>query len=151
MQKSIIQDWVAELGLRHQGVLMTVIRGCDTAPKDDPSKLLTRCVRAEILNAHCGDAQKCATFIQRVSDGELRIRFEAYRKNLDHYPHHFVMHMVHAIEIIGYCHPDLNTRLTWSSYYLMLCRGLHVNPESKEQLDARLNASEEVFANLDKS
>jgi hypothetical protein len=142
---SIIQDWVAELGLRHQGVLVASVRGCDDAPKDDPSKLFTRCYRSVILNAHCVDPSKTATFIQVMSPADEERRFHAFRKNLDHYPHHYVMHLTHAIEIVGYKHPDGNVQQRWKGYYLQLCRGLHVNPETHEQLDDRLNADETTF------
>lgn len=149
--KSVLQDWVMELGLRHQGVLLTAIRGCDTAPKHDPSKLFTRCLRNMILNCHCGDASKAATFIEAVDLPELNKRFLDFRKNLDHYPHHYVMHVVHAIQIIGYKHPEDKSRAVWSTFYTYLCNGLHMNEETEKQLDARLNADEETFAKRDKS
>jgi hypothetical protein len=149
--KSILQDWVMELGLRHQGVLLTVVRGCDTAPKDDPSKLFTRCIRAVILNAHCGDPAKARTFIEAVSPEIQSQRFHAFRKNLDHYPHHYVMHALHALEIIGYKHPDQRQREEFKFFYLILCRGLHVNPETEDQLNERLNADEETFGNQNKA
>lgn len=149
--KSILQDWVMELGLRHQGVLLTVVRGCDTAPKDDPSKLFTRCIRAVILNAHCGDPAKARTFIESVSTYEMLSRFTAFRSNLDHYPHHYCMHVIHAIEIIGYKHPIEGIRDEFGFFYLKLCKGLHVNPETEDQLDERLNADEETFGNQNKA
>lgn len=147
--KSVLQDWVMELGLRHQGVLLTAVRGCDTAPKNDPSKLFTRCYREVVLNAHCGDSLKAATFIERVTERELIERFNSYRKNLDHYCHHYVMHLTHAIEIVAYKHPSKFTRELWGSFYRILCKGLYVNPETEEQLDERLNADEKTFVARD--
>ncbi len=144
--KSILQEWVMELGLRFQGVLLTVIRGCDTAPKQDASKDLTRVLRSDILIPHCGDPFKAKTFIEAVQDSVLVDRFTALVKNLDHYPHHYVMHLVHAIEILGYHHPNSDRRSWYGNFYQRLCRGLHVNPETKEQLEARLGADEETFA-----
>lgn len=149
--KSVLKDWVMELGLRHQGVLLTAVRGCDTAPKNDPSKLFTRCYREVVLNSHCGDAAKAATFIEKVSDEELKTRFDNFRKNLDHYPHHYVMHLIHAIEIVGYKHPDAQTRFQWQAMYGALCRGLHVRFETERELDGRLDADEETFAKIDKN
>lgn len=140
-----------EMGLRHQGVILTAVRGCDTAPKDDASKLLTRCVRDMILNPHCGDARKAATFIEHVDDQTLVGRFDAFRKNLDHYSHHYVMHLTHAIEIIGYYHPHEFRRAMWHRFYRELCHGLHVRPESRGELDGRLNADEVTFAARDRS
>lgn len=145
MGRSIVQDWVQDLGLRHQGVLMTAIRGCDTAPKNDPSKLFVRCYRSVVLNAHCGDPARAKTFIEAVSGDELLSRFEDFRKNLDHYPHHYVMHLIHSIEIIGYKHPDWSVRAKWHAFYLILCNGLHLAMESQAELDHRLDADEETF------
>lgn len=150
MPKSVVQDWVSELGLRHQGVLMTVIRGCDTAPKHDPSKLLSRCIREVILNAFVGDPAKAATFIEKCHTDEILTRMRNFRKNLDHYPHHYVMHLTHAAEVIGYKHPEPIIASLWLNFYKDLCHGLHVNPETEPQMDARLLADEIKFAEMDK-
>ena len=37
-----------ELGLRHQGVLISAMRGCDTAPRSDPSKVIQRILRGAV-------------------------------------------------------------------------------------------------------
>lgn len=149
--KSVLQDWVASLGLRHQGVLLTAVRGCDTAPKHDPSKMLSRAYRGTILNCHCGDAAKAQTFIEDVRGHDLFERFKAFRKNLDHYPHHYIAHVMHAAEIVGYKHPDEVTRLHWRQFYELLCLGFHVNPETEQQLDERLNADEDSFGAKDRT
>lgn len=146
--KSILKEWVTGLGLRHQGVLLTAVRGCDTAPKNDPSKMLIRSLRAEILNAHCGDAAKARTFIESVSGDELMRRFDAFRRSVDHYPHHYVMHVVHACEVIGYKAPPERAGY-WRGFYVILCNGLHLTPETEAELDHRLNADEETFAAKD--
>lgn len=151
VENSVLKVWVMRLGRRHQGVLLTAVRGCDTAPKEDSSKAFTRCLRGVILNAHCGDAKKAQTFMEELNPSDEAERFNKFRKNLDHYPHHFVAHMTHAIEVIGYKHPDLQTRDRWHSYYRMLCKGLHVNPETEAELDLRLNADEDTFGRVDKS
>ena len=140
--KSVLQDWVMTLGLRHQGVLVSAVRGCDPAPKHDPSKTFVRCYRGVILNAF---SEKAQTFIEHVSHAEEVIRFTAFRKNHDHCPLHYVFHLLHAIEIVGYKHPDYATQCRWHAYYRQFCRSLHVNPETEAQLDARLNADEDTF------
>jgi hypothetical protein len=148
MGKSVLQDWVMELGLRHQGVLVSIVRGCDSEPRNSPTKALVRCLREVILNCHCGDAAKAATFIERVDDDELERRMVAVRKNLDHLPHHFVMHLIHAVEIVGYKHPSWKVRVLWLPFYTQLVAGLHLTIESEAELDARLNATEEEFAQM---
>ena len=146
---SVLQQWVMDLGLRHQGALLTAVRGCDTAPKDDASKLFIRCYRETILNAHCGDSAKAKTFIEKVKPQELRERFKAFRRSCDHYPHHYIMHIVHCVQIVGYKHPDTSTRLQWNDFYYQLVFALHLNVETEPEMDRRLNADEDTFAARD--
>lgn len=144
--KSILQDWVMELGLRHQGVLLTIVRGCDTAPKDHPIKLFTRVIRAALLNAHCGDPARAKSFIESPGAYEELRRWQAIRRDLDHYPHHYVLHLLHSMEVIGYKCPVPDRAAFFLNCYRDLCKGLHLNPETEEQLDARLNCDEEEFS-----
>jgi hypothetical protein len=72
-----------------------------------------------------------------------------FARNSDHYPHHYVMHFRHAAQIIGYYGPKevapvFGTR--WDMLYRQLCKIEHLEPESKEALDRRLNADEAAFA-----
>jgi hypothetical protein len=147
---SVLQDWVQQLGLRHQGSLLTAVRGCDVVEKLHPTKALARCFREAILNPHCGDARKAATFIEKVDYDELERRMENFRKNYEQLPLHYVMHVLHAAEIVAYKHPSAEVRQSWSWFYHRTVRSLHLNPETEEQLDARLNADEQTFAKLDR-
>jgi hypothetical protein len=60
---SILQSWVEKLGLRHQGVLVSAMRGCDLAPRHDPSKLAQRLLRGAVLEPHCGRVVKPVSYI----------------------------------------------------------------------------------------
>lgn len=142
---SILQDWVATLGLRHQGVLLTAVRGCDTVPREDPSKALTRAYRGTILNAHCGDAAKAQTFIEAVGSDDLRRRMNAVIRDHDALPHHYIMHLVHAAEIVGYKHPDPDVRRDWLAFYAGMVGKFHMAVEAEAELDARLDADEDTF------
>lgn len=146
--KSVLQDWVIELGLRHQGVLLTSVRGCDTAPKNDPSKDLQRCLRETFINCFCGDSTKSLSFIEKVSDDELQNRMKAFADSHDEYPHHYVMHIIHASEIIGWYHPNSLTASRWNTFYRTMCKKMHVNSEGKDQLDSRLLADEKTFGKM---
>lgn len=144
---SILKDWVMELGIRHQGVLLSAVRGCDTAAKHDWSKLIVRALRSEILNAHCGDAMKASSFLSPLSPVNLNKAFvNLFYNGFDHYPNHYVMHLVHAIEILGYKHPDEDLRYEYNLAYQKFIKKLHLNPETEEQLDIRLNKNEADFA-----
>jgi len=141
--RSVLQDWVMNLSLRHQGVLVSCVRGCDNVPKEDPSKALMRAFRGVILHSF---NRTPSAFIDFVDDVTLRERMVAVLKSLDHYPVHYIMHVLHATEIIGYKYPAPE-HIFWLWFYEKLCKCFHVNPETEEQLDARLGeVDERLFA-----
>lgn len=76
-----------------------------------------------------------------------------YLSSLDMVPHHFQLHFMHAVEILGYKHPDERIRVWWSFVYRRLANDMHLNPETEVQMDKRLGdfqadwrAAEEVTA-----
>ena len=145
---SILQEWVTTLGLRHQGLLVSAVRGCDIAHRDDPSKHLQRIYRGAILIPHIGHHESAKTYIQVERD---YIKWTEHAENFlrcrDPYPNHYIMHFLHAAEIIGYHgpwdFPVFGDR--WREFYFAMCQALHLPPESKTELDSRLNADEEAF------
>ena len=139
---SVLKPWVEHLGLRHQGVLMACVRGCDNVPKEDPTKALARCLRGTILNSF---DRKPTSFIENVDDVQLRERMIAVLKNHDHYPVHYVMHLMHGSEIVGYKCPAPEA-VFWRWFYEKLAQCFHLNIETEAQLDARLGACEARFA-----
>lgn len=143
---SILQDWVQELGLRHQGVLVSAVRGCDVAPRDDASKQIARLLRGAILRAHVGDPSKAKTFIGWEPDvEEFHRKVDVFLRAMDHYPLHYVIHLLYAAEIIGYKHPNANEADRWWTVYSKACKRLHLTRESEEELDSRLNKNEDDF------
>ncbi|MDF0540815.1 hypothetical protein PX699_00535 [Sphingobium sp. H39-3-25] len=61
-----------------------------------------------------------------------------YLRDVDAIPHHFQMHLLHAIEILGYKHPDRRIRGWWHQTYERLVHDMHLWPETEAQLDRRL-------------
>lgn len=156
----ILQKWVCRTGLRHQGVLLSAVRGCDVATKDDPSKRLIRCYRAAILRPFCGDVKKAATYIEAVSYDELMNRLTVFSNSFDHYPLHYVTHLMHAAQVVGYKGPKYNPdgsvdhlvhAVAWAWFYGRLVKKLHLACESEVNMDKRLNASEEDFRSADRA
>jgi hypothetical protein len=144
--KSVLQDWVLNLpGLRHQGVLLTAVRGYDGAPKEDASKALARCLRETFLCCFVGDSKKSVSFIEKVDDNELQIRMKNFLHSLDQYNIHYVMHLFHAAEIIGFFHPDALTASRWNTFYRMGCKKLHLHHEGLDELNERLLRDEVSF------
>lgn len=143
--QAILHDWVMGLGLRLQGVLMSAVRGCDTVQRHDHSKVLVRIYRCEILRTQTGDPTTSKSFILAADVPKTRELMGQFLNDCDHLPQHYVMHFLHAAEILGYCHPDLERRDLWQSFYTTACRKYHVRPESYTELLDRLEKNEDDF------
>jgi hypothetical protein len=141
----VLQEWVMRLGLRLQGVLVSAIRGCDTVQRHDHSKVLARVYRAEILNAYGLDPKKSKSFILWADIPATVEMMKKFLNDCDHLPNHYVMHFIHAAEILGYCHPDAERRDMWASFYRVACKKFHLRPETAAELLDRLNKDEDNF------
>lgn len=161
----VTQEWLDDLSLMQQSVLLTVVRGADGVEKYSPSKNVSRWFRRCIL---ISAFDKCAltdpsderggsftgpsiknkyNLICRGALVDYDLDWENdmdnmignYIKTLDCIPYHFHMHVMHASEILGYHHPDEKIRNWWHKTYLRFVNDMHLNPETKEELDRRLS------------
>ena len=66
---SILQPWVERIGLRHQGVIVSAMRGCDIAPRHDISKRIQRLLRGAIVAANASGQPVTIVYID--STGRL--------------------------------------------------------------------------------
>lgn len=71
-----------------------------------------------------------------------------YLKHLDEVPHHYQLHFMHAVEIVGYKHPDETIRLWFRRLYERIVLDMHLRPESEEDLDFRLGDSREQWLSV---
>lgn len=138
MGKSILQDWVTELDIRYQGTLLAAMRGCDGFPKEDATKTVARAIRNKCLNP--ADARELAykNGFMSYTDGELTEAINKLRKSFDQYPCHFILHMMHALEVIGYRHPSSETRFEFCNAYYVMVKAMHLNVETYGQLHERM-------------
>ena len=148
---SVLQDWVQDLTMMQQSVLISTVRGPDGLHKDHVAKAALRWLRRCILlSAFDGvaltrpDSPGGGSFTgptppeySSLSDVQRR-----YFTAQDEVPLHFHTHLLHAAEILGYKHPEPWVREFWLGWYLDGVNRLHLYPESEEQLDARLGDSE---------
>lgn len=133
---SILQNWVVDLPLRHQGVLIAAVRGCDGTPKENSAKPIVRALRGAFLNP-ADEREMC------LPSSFMTHSFEEYQlvtflKDWDHYPMHFIQHLMHACQVIGYKHPIPSKRSDFGGAYFRMVMKLHLNPESCEEMDKRL-------------
>ncbi len=63
---------------------------------------------------------------------------DEYLAQTDGLPHHFQLHLMHAVEILGYKHPDERIRHWWLGFYNRIVHSMHLWPEDEGQLDTRL-------------
>lgn len=142
---TVMQPWTFNLGLRHQGILLAAVRGCDLIPKGHVSKSIVRALRSDILNSFCVDPKKAASFIEVFSYQQFIDLTKKFLYDLDPYPVHYLLHLTHAAEILGYKHPTLEISDRWRIFYFGVVRKFHMKPETEADLDKRLNATEEEF------
>lgn len=132
---SVVRPWVGNLPFKMQAVLLSALRGCDGKERDDKAKKLTRTMRGVLLLPAVSNAE-IGSFMNDPPTGE---ETDAFLKDLDHYPMHWLMHFTHAAEIIGYQHPDKEISFWWRGlYYAIATEGLHLLPETQEMLWNRL-------------
>lgn len=140
-QVSVLQDWVTKLQLREQGTLLTAVRGCDDEPKqwhstgfaESPGRRITAFIRFCFMNA--ADPREIdipGAFYQSTPPDPFR------PSEFGHLPQHWYAHAMHALEIIGYRHPDVTIAGLAKMCYVKMVENLHLNPESKDQMQHRL-------------
>lgn len=126
----VTQDWIEKLTFKQQTVLLLALRGCDGILKDDLSKKFVRKYRSVILK-DAGGGQ----FMEDDISGDDIYNF---LKSLDHYPMHWLFHFLHAIQIVGYMHPEKEVWHFWTDLYCDIVEALHLEPELHESMQERL-------------
>jgi len=146
MGRFVLQDWVSDLTFMQQSVLLAAIRGLDGAKKEAGIKYLIRyyrrCIlltafeRKAILDPY---APGGGSFTGPVpSNLTMDDVVQKYLEEFDSLNIHFNLHFLHAIEIVGYKHPDRDVRDFWHNTYLIFVKHMHLNPETEIELDKRL-------------
>lgn len=142
-----IPEWFTRLPVQQQSVLMLALRGPDGVGKHHPAKGVHRCYRATILRAaYYGRwlviGERADTFMDLENFHHWPTwadEVKTFFAHVDELPHHYAAHLAHGAQILGYKHPDLLFRSRWDYFYEQWCDDLHVNPETEEQMDERLN------------
>lgn len=64
---------------------------------------------------------------------------DRFFQEVDSLPHHFLMHLIHGAEILGYEHPDDRFRSRWHDFYLTAVDDLHLREEAPHEMRRRLS------------
>ena len=144
---NVFQDWMFDLPMQQQSVLVLACRGPDGIAKFHPTKEIVARYRATVLKAAYlgrpmrvdeGDDTTFMTLRYFSSHGHWSNLLHAFFDHVDSLPHHYYMHLMHGAQIAGHKHPDLQFRVRWNEFYLRCCHDLHLYPESEAQMDERL-------------
>lgn len=140
--ESALHEWVHELTFQQQALLMTGMRGPDENNKYNIAKGIVRYLRGAICKpAGNWSGLNDNDFMWGDYKGPNGFDYyaEKFWQDHDEYPHHFIMHLVHCAEIIGYKHPDHKIRGYWGGFYTEACWAFHMSPETESNMDRRLN------------
>jgi hypothetical protein len=148
--KSVLQDWVMNITLRQQGVLILALRGPDGSRKEDVAKPIVRALRALVMNSgregvpmamrvHWENDPFMSTWAIGADDGtDWQILVDRFYGSIDQYNVHFLQHLWHAFAVVGINHPRLMIRERCWDLYLRGVHSLHMWPETPEQIQYRL-------------
>lgn len=144
----VFQDWLFNLPMQMQSVLVLACRGPDNVAKTDPTKRVVQRYRATVFKAaYLGRPMKVDEFdetsfmsLRHFSDDESwGLILRDYFENVDALPHHYHMHLMHGAQIASVYHPVDLFRSRWGVFYYKACADLHLTPETDAQLRERLN------------
>lgn len=164
--KKVLQDWVMELPLMQQSVLLSCMRGPDGVEKEHKAKALVRFLRRcvlisafdgkALLNPYhpgggsytgpsceaCSESRDAHVHYSETWEFKMRAVAKDFIKSQDSLPLHYYLHILHGVEIVGYKHSDKRVRAFWLLIYKGMAHDLHLAVETEVQLDKRLNDNE---------
>lgn len=145
-QPSVQPEWCRALTVQQQSVLLLAARGPDGVEKLSPCKAVQRAYRGTVLVAAVygrplkwgerGDSFMSLDDLD--DDARWGTAVDAFFGTLDSLPAHYVKHMMHGAEILGYKHPDPKFRERWRAFYERIVVDMHLAPESEADMDRRL-------------
>jgi len=126
----VLQNWMEELSWKQQSTILSSLRGPDSYYSPNIKKI-SRWMRRITQN----NADTSSPYMKNEELPCIR----ELKKDIEFCSVHYLIHLLQGLEIVGYNHPDNQVAETAMKYYNDLVnRVLHLNPETKEQLEYRL-------------
>lgn len=144
---SVVPAWIERISFQQQTVLMLALRGPDGVRKHHPAKQVHVAYRGTIIRAakqgrflYWGERSDSFMSLDLIAsehswDNALNLFFS----HIDELPHHYVSHLAHAAQIVAVYHPHAATRAAWGKFYARWVDDKHLEPETTDTMDARLN------------
>lgn len=126
---SVLQDWVQELSLKKQTVLLGAIRAPDTLHTLKLKQVVVW-IRSHVLE----NADPMTGFMHGALQ-ELPL-LEQIDRDFERLPLHAAHHLMLAMEVIGYELSGPDGAQAWD-FYTDCVKAQHLNPEPRGQYEAR--------------
>lgn len=135
-RQSVTQDWLLQIPIRMQSTLLLGLRGTDTHSCPNVKKI-QRWLRG--LAFVPGNPANVAEFMG--SEPERIIEKSACAKELEFCTQHFYSHLMHAIEVIAYRHPEPKVQDLAYGLFMDMCSLFHLPVEDHDTFEARLGTA----------
>lgn len=124
---SVLQEWVEQLSLKNQTLLLSAIRGPDGVGKSNKVKEVLKYYRAWVLK----EADSLSGFMSSEQPSEDVV--DKFVKDIEEYPLHWVMHFYRATAIIS-CYENIDHFGFWMNLYERIAKRLHLLRQTPEQV-----------------
>lgn len=126
----VLQDWVCCISWKKQTVLLVSLRSPDTLTPLS-FKAITIWLRTHVLK----NADPQTGFMH----GNLQVLplFEHIDREFERLPLHMAHHIILALEVIGFDHPDPEVQAAAWKFYHDAVDAQHLNPETRDQYESR--------------
>lgn len=146
MEVSVQPEWCRRLPVQQQSVLFLGGRGPDGMPKHHPCKQVHIAYRGCVFVAAkygrplwWGERADSFMSLERFADDTLwAADVQNFFDHHDSLPKHYLVHLMHGAQILGYKHFDERYRKRWIDFYLECVDMFHLRPESEADMDKRL-------------
>lgn len=128
--RSVLQDWIINLSFKKQTVLLGAIRSPDNLTTLKIKSITTWIRRVVLKNADP------MTGFMHGSLNSLPL-FEHIDREFERLPLHAAHHLILAMEVIGFEHPNQEIRETAWKFYQDAVDAQHLNPETRDQYESR--------------
>lgn len=130
---SVLQDWLVAIPIRMQSTLLIGLRGCDGHELPN-AKALTRWLRGVTFKP--GNPDNVREFM--AAEPPEIVEKGPVARELERTPMHYYAHLMHALEVVAYRHPDPAIRQRAFDRFYGMCALLHLPIEACIKFEARL-------------
>lgn len=135
LKTCVLQEWVQALSWKKQTVLMECIRAPDV-PASKELRMIFRYFRSVILK----DADPTSDFMK----GAFLPQYDVIMREFERLPLHCAHHVLMALEVIGYDHPDENKQSECWMFYCDAVKEQHFEIEGRVKYNSRMESKEKV-------